>query len=159
MSKKYLMISMAILGICSSISYAEEENLPQTVSVNPVSVFNLNFNRQGNSIVARSGEKIFSTLNFLCNEGALDPEALYQIVIGYEGMGPQKCVFNELGYRFSGKEGIVSFFFEAPEEVGAYNVQCHVLSAKSSVEAVQRWWSVGEEEGSQKITIGKIFVK
>lgn len=74
-------------------------------------------------------------------------------------MGPQKCVFNELGYHFAGKDGIVSFFFEAPEESGTYNVQCHVLSARSSAEALQSWWAVEEEEGSQKIIIGKIVVK
>lgn len=160
MNKTYLWLAVSLFGTCASVSYAEDgEAFSHAVSANPISAFNLNFNRQGNTIIARSGEKIFSTLNFFCEDVALDSDDLYQIVIGYETMGPQKCVFNELGYRFAGKEGIVSFFFEAPELPGVYNVQCHTLSARSSVEALQNWWTQGEEGENQKTIIGKIIVK
>lgn len=159
MNKAFVM-SMCLLGSYTFISYAEEEaNFFHTVASTPVSAFNLNFNRQGNTIIARSGEKVFSTLNFSCEDVLPDPDALYQIVIGYEAMGPQKCVFNELGYRFAGKDGILSFFFEAPEAPGVYNVQCQILSARSSVEALQGWWLAGEEGEDQKITIGKVIVR
>lgn len=71
MGNKYLMMSMAILGACAFPVYAEnEEFLSQGVSNCPVSVFNLNFNRQGNSIVARSGKEylvrsIFFVMTYL----------------------------------------------------------------------------------------------
>lgn len=158
MNRVYLM-AMCILGSYASISYAEEVNFSREAAETPVSAFNLNFNRQGNTIVARAGEKVFSTLNFSCEDVLPDPDALYQIVIGYESMGPQKCLFNELGYRFAGKDGILSFFFEAPQESGVYNVQCQILSARSSAEALQSWWTLGEEGEDRKITIGKIIVR
>lgn len=132
--------------------------IPSVLSVGPVSVANFNLNRQGNVIVVRKGEKIFSTLNFSCDEPFSDPEALYQIVIGYENLGPQKCIFNELGYRFEGKEGILSFFCEAPSVAGVYDVQCKVFSAHSSAEALQSWWDQKGGESS-KTTIGRIIVK
>jgi len=159
MRRTYFWIAASLLGAYVG-GYAEEVGDDSYIaSVNPVSAFNLNFNRQGNTIIARPGEKVFSTLNFSCETALPDPDALYQIVIGYETMGPQKCVFNELGYRFAGKEGILSFFFEAPEFPGVYDVQCHVLSARSSVEALQNWWTLGEEGENQKITVGRIIVK
>jgi hypothetical protein len=161
MNKRYSWIFASFLAISVSATCAEEEekNFSDVVFVSPVSASNLNFNSQGNIITARSGEKVFSTLNFSCEHTLPDPDALYQIVIGYEGIGPQKCVFNELGYRFAGKEGILSFFFEAPEEAGVYNVQCQILSARSSVEALQNWWNQAEEGMNQKTILGKIVVK
>lgn len=159
MRTTHLWIAASLLGSCVT-SYAEGKREDSYVaSANPVSAFNLNFNRQGNTIIARPGEKVFSTLNFSCDDAIPDQDALYQIVIGYEAMGPQKCVFNELGYRFAGKEGILSFFFEAPEYPGIYDVQCHVLSARSSAEALQNWWTLGEESENQKMTVGRIIVK
>jgi hypothetical protein len=107
-------------------------------------------------MVARPGEKIFSTVNFSSNASLVDPDSLYQIVIGYENVGPQKCIFNELGYRFEGKDGILSFFCEAPEAPGLYEVQCQLSSERSSVEAMQGWW---DQKETEKITVGKIIVK
>jgi hypothetical protein len=159
MNTKGLWIFLSFLGLCAHVAYAEEEEFVHSISAQPVSAFNLNFNSHGNTINARSGEKVFSTLNFSFENTLSDPDALYQIVIGYEGLGPQKCVFNEFGYRFAGKEGILSFFFEAPEDPGVYNVQGHIVSARSSIEALQNWWSHSEEEVDRKIVLGKIIVK
>ncbi len=133
--------------------------LPVVSSVGPLSVANFNLNRQGSSIVARSGEKIFSTLNFSCESASADPNSLYQIVVGYDDVGPQKCIFNELGYQFEGKEGILSFFCEAPTSPGVYEVQCHISSARSSAEALQSWWDQSGGDYDKKVTIGRIIVK
>jgi hypothetical protein len=166
--KKHI-IKMGTVVVCAASLYADDysmmaqdpfskEVIP-TVSIEPLSVFNLNFNKQGNIVVARASEKIFSTLNFSGASAFVDPDALYQIVIGYEDVGPQKCIFNELGYRFEGKDGILSFFCEAPEMPGVYEVQCRISSARSSAEALQGWWDQKGMEYSEKVDLGKIVVK
>ncbi len=133
--------------------------IPIVSSVGPLAVANLKLNYQGNVIVARSGEKIFSTLNFSCETPFVTPNSLYQIVVGYDEIGPQKCILNELGYQIEGKEGILSFFCEAPSTPGIYEVQCHMSSASSSVEALQKWWDQPMGDHNEKVTIGRIIVK
>lgn len=166
--KKYMFTSLlfvqaSFLPVFADPFVSSGETLsmesPSAFDINPLAVGNLNLNKQGNVIVARKGERIFTTLNFFCSPAFADPEALYQIVIGYETIGPQKCIFNELGYRFEGKEGILSFFCEAPETPGIYDVQCHISSERSSAEALQSWWDQKAEESNTKVTVGRIIVK
>ena len=160
--QKYVFIAICIVGFGFQEAYGESfsnRDIPIVASVGSLSVANFNLNKQGNTIVARKGEKIFSTLNFSCDTPFVNPDSLYQIVIGYENVGPQKCIFNELGYRFEGKEGILSFFCEAPEAPGVYEVQCDISSARSSLEALQSWWDQKTEEYNTKVTVGRIIVK
>ena len=164
--KKYVLTALCGVGLAFQAVNAEMMNfesanreIPVLSKLGPVSIANFNLNRQGNTIVARKNEKIFSTLNFSCDVPFGDPDSLYQIVIGYENVGPQKCIFNELGYRFEGKEGILSFFCEAPDSPGVYDVQCKVFSAGSSVEALQSWWDQKVGDFNSKTTIGRIIVK
>jgi len=166
--KKGMFVFLCAVGACTQWVYAENvggelleahREIPVVSSAGPLSVANFNLNRQGNSIVARSGEKIFSTLNFSCESSFADPNTLYQIVVGYDDVGPQKCIFNELGYQFEGKEGILSFFCEAPTSPGVYEVQCNISSARSSAEALQGWWDQSGGDHDEKVTIGRIIVK
>jgi hypothetical protein len=166
--RKGIYIFLCVVGACMQGVHAENvggellepyREIPVVSSVGPLSVANFNLNRQGNSIVARSGEKIFSTLNFSCESSFADPNSLYQIVVGYDDVGFQKCIFNELGYQFEGKEGILSFFCEAPTSPGVYEVKCRISSARSSAEALQRWWDSSGGEQDEKVIIGRIIVK
>jgi hypothetical protein len=50
-------------------------------------------------IFAYSGEKVFGMLHFEYDIEDIEPESLHQIIIGFSESGPQKCIFNELGYR------------------------------------------------------------
>ncbi|MBS0628089.1 MAG: hypothetical protein JSS09_07760, partial [Verrucomicrobia bacterium] len=77
---------------------------------------------------------------------------LYQIVVGLEGVGAQKWIFNELGYRVG--TGILPFFLEAPETPGVYNIQFQLEQAYSPLEAMQRFGG----EDSLSMTIGKVIV-
>ena len=126
--------------------------IPQVVTEGTISVANLNLNRQGNSIMARPGEKIFSTINFFCDVDYAEMDVLHQIVIGYDMLGAQKCIFNEHGTRY--EEGILSFFLEAPKKEGEYEIQCSLEKAYSPVEALKNWNS----NNSKKFTVGKIIV-
>ena len=156
-------------GVFSQGVYAEDaymggqelfnKEIPPIASIGPMAVANLNFNKQGNTIIARAGEKIFSTVNYSSDSTFIDADSLYQIVIGYESVGPQKCIFNELGYRFEGKEGILSFFCEAPDVPGVYEVQCRLSSARSSAEALQGWWDQKGTDYDTRANIGRIIVK
>ncbi len=168
MKKCFSVFFFLALGCSSLVAHADSatdtslvsvtsQEIPSEGSMGPLSLTRFNLNRQGNTIIARPGEKIFSTLNFFCQMA--DPEALYQVVIGYEDVGPQKCIFNELGYRFEGEEGIVSFFLEAPAVPGIYDVQCNVSSARSSLEAFQSWWEQKTEGAHEMVTVGRIIVK
>ena len=167
--KKYMYVFLCAASCGFQGAYAESmssmhseafsREIPIVSSVGPVSVANFKLNRQGNVIVARQGEKIFSTLNFSCDNAFIDPNSLYQIVVGYEDVGPQKCILNELGYQIEGKEGILSFFCEAPTTPGIYEVQCHISSARSSVEALKLWWDQSGGDYNQKVSIGRIIVK
>jgi hypothetical protein len=166
--KKQFLIFLFALGVSSQSMNASNADgmflqshreIPIVSTVGPISVANFNLNRQGSSIVARGGERIFSTLNFSCESSHADPNSLYQIVVGYGEVGPQKCIFNELGYQFDGKEGILSFFCEAPKSPGVYEVQCNISSARSSAEALQSWWDQSGGDHDAKVTIGRIVVK
>lgn len=148
------MLGLAAAEVDVLVPY---EEIPYEALKEPSAVANLNLNRQGNVIVARPGEKIFATLNFLYDADSLDPLSLNQIVIGYSEEGPQKCIFNELGYRCG--EGIASFFLESPRNPGVYEIQCRFEQAYSPLEAMQRWWDEGPEVQGLKMTIGKIIVR
>lgn len=153
------IIYLSVMSFSFFCGVAQAEDRYETASIEPLSVSRLNFNKQGNVVVARPGEKIFSTVNFSSQGDFVEPDSLYQIVIGYEGVGPKKCIFNELGYRFEGKEGILSFFCEAPETPGVYEVQSKISCAKSSAEALQSWWDLKEIDRDERASIGKIIVK
>lgn len=153
------LIYVSIVGICLFSKVGLADDFRERVNSDSLVVSRLNLNKMGNVVVARPGEKIFSTVNFSSYEDFIEPDSLYQIVIGYEGVGPQKCIFNELGYRFEGKEGILSFFCEAPEYPGVYEVQCKISSARSSAEALQSWWDVKGLDINEKYSLGKIIVK
>lgn len=159
----------ALLGVCSPLAIvhageglknegdfhveAMRKEIATVVCSESMSVANLNLNRQGNVILARPGEKIFSTVNFACNTDCIDSNSLNQIIIGYENLGPRKCIFNELGYRCG--EGIASFLLVAPKEPGSYDIQCCLEQAYSPVEAMQNWHS-GD---TVKLTIGRVVVR
>lgn len=125
---------------------------PSIGQIGAVDLGNLNLNRQGNVIAVYPKEKVFATVNMNCNVDDIDPHALYQIVVGLEGEGAQKWIFNELGYRVG--TGILPFFLEAPETPGVYNIQFQLEQAYSPLEAMQRFGG----EDSLHMTIGKIIV-
>ncbi len=128
------------------------KEIPVVACSGSMSIANLNMNRQGNVIIARPGEKIYGMVNFSCDTASLDQYSLNQIIIGYEGLGPKGCIFNELGYRCG--DGIKTIYLEAPREPGVYNIQCSLEQARSPSEAMQNWSS----SESVKMTIGSIVV-
>ena len=129
-----------------------KKDIPSVANAGAMAIANLNLDYQGNKIIARPGEKIFSTVNFSCDTDCVNPNGLNQIIIGYEKLGPQKCIFNELGYRCG--EGILSFWLEAPKTPGIYDVQCCLKQAPSPIEAMQNW----SNEDTIKVTIGRVIV-
>ncbi len=150
-----ILSSSAIAGSMDSVGeYAEiiRKEIPSVVCSGSMSIANLNLNRQGNVIIARPGEKIYGMVNFSCNTACLEQYSLNQIIIGYEGLGPRGCIFNELGYRCG--DGIKTIYLEAPREPGIYNVQCSLEQARSPAEAMQNWNS----SESIKLTIGSVIV-
>ena len=165
--KKLFIAAMTLM--CATSIYAWEESewdhelefeqQEGEAPGSPLSLMNFNLNRQGDSIVARAGEKIFSTLNFTSDSLSVDPNALYQIVLGFDDLGPQKCIFNQLGYQFDGKEGILSFFCEVPSRPGVYDVKCNITSARSSEDALKSWWNQSELDTLEKVIVGRIIVK
>lgn len=165
--KKYCHISLLIscFVFFNFDLYSESRNLkdpyfldkmrketPGDAQIGSVAVANLNLNRQGNVVLVYSREKVFATVNIAFDEDDIDPHALYQIVVGYEGKEAQKCILNEFRYRLG--DVITSFFLEAPEAPGIYNIQVQIEQAYSPLEAMQCW---GREDSLQ-MTIGKIIV-
>ena len=131
-----------------------KKEVPSVAYSGPLALANLNLNHQGSVIAVQPGEKVFGMLNFQYDSHNVDPESLNQIVIGFSKMGPQKCIFNELGYRCN--EGIASFFLQVPENPGIYEIQCRFDQAFSSKEAMIHW---AEEDSDNMMTIGKIIVR
>ncbi len=129
-----------------------KQETPSEAQVGAVAIANLNLNRQGNVIVVYPKEKVFAMVNIACDANDIDPYTLHQIVVGYEGGEAQKCILNEFKYRLG--SSITSFFLEAPETPGVYNIQFQLEQARSPLEAMQCW---GEEAAVQMI-IGKIIV-
>ena len=136
-------------------SYIEEmrSEVPVEVCGTNATLANLNLNGQGNIIAAHPGERIYSLVNFSCSLEPSDNYTLYQMVIGYEEVGPKKCILNELGYRCCGAM-IQDFWLEAPLEPGVYNIQGFLDSSSSKTEAMRQWDSTDKE----KMTIGRIIV-
>ncbi|MES2200496.1 MAG: hypothetical protein V4489_10085 [Chlamydiota bacterium] len=128
------------------------EETPSAARIGSIALANLNLNRQGNVAVVYPKEKVFAMVNIACDENDIDPYTLHQIVIGYEEGEAQKCIFNEFRYRLG--NSITSFFLEAPETPGVYNIQFQLEQAYSPLEAMQCWG----EENSLQMTIGKIIV-
>ena len=159
--KSRLCALLVVFGVWSSDVVGFEENtlemnrgeIPTIVCSGNMAIANLNLNGQGNVIVARPGERIFSTVNFSCNTECVNMHSLNQIIIGYEKLGPRKCIFNELGYRCGG-DRITSFFLEAPREPGVYLVQCSLEQEHSPIEAMQNW----DRSREVKLTIGRVIV-
>ncbi|MBM3207291.1 MAG: hypothetical protein FJZ57_01620 [Chlamydiae bacterium] len=120
----------------------------------PLAVANLNLNHKGSVIIAEPGEKVFGMLHFEYDTEDLEAESLNQIIIGFSDSGPQKCIFNEFGYRCS--EGIASFYLQVPESPGIYEVQCKFEQADSPNNAIDKW---DEESLNSTMTIGKIIVR
>ena len=119
----------------------------------PIILRNLKLNRQDTQVVAYPGEKLRGIVNMYCAVDDLDPHSLYQIVIGYKEFGAQKCIFHEYGYRCK-KEAILSFYLDAPQKPGGYEVLCRIEQAGSKLEAMQNW----EEASEMPVTIGRVFV-
>ena len=138
------------------LSEAELEAMRLDVSSYPqvgsVSLVNLDLNRQGTVLIAYPGEKVRATVNISCEDKEIDPHTLYQVIVGYEDGGPQKCILNEFGYRLG--DAIRFFFLEAPSEPGEYNIQFRLEETPSPLEAMQNWG----RESSLQMTIGKIIV-
>ncbi len=151
MAYKTLYCLIAVAS-CVYADMAQHQEIPTVVQSGAFAIGYLRLNREGNVIRAAPGEKIFTTLNFSCDRQWIDPESLHQIVIGYQELGPQKCVFNEIGFRCS--EGITSFFLEAPHEEGVYEIACYLDQADSPHKAMLHWW-----EEDTKPVIGKIIVE
>lgn len=161
-----IIFSSALIALCSSSLISSEKfrqedlqlldrlkkELPSVASSGPLAIANLNLNHQGNVIAVEPGEKVFGMLNFHYDAESLEPESLNQIVIGFSEVGPQKCIFNELGYRCS--EGIASFFLKVPESPGIYEIQCRFDQAYSPKDAMIHW----QEQESDVMTIGKVIV-
>ena len=161
--KKFLfsfLIGFSTLSLHAKVSNLQDYNLLDAIrqetagmgQIGVIDLSNLNLNKQGNVIAVYPKEKVFATVNMNCDVDDIDPHALYQIVVGLEGMGAQKWIFNELGYRVG--TGILPFFLEAPEVPGIYNIQFQLEQAYSPLEAMQRF---GEEDSFHMI-IGKIIV-
>lgn len=141
------------LDISSEGSYkCMQQDIPEVVDLAAVSVTRLNLDAQGNVIIARPGERIYTTINYACDEQCIDPYSLNQIIIGYEDLGPQDCILNELGYRCH--SGIVGFVLRVPKSAGTYNVQCCFVQAYSPAEAMKCW----ENAEVVKKTVGQIIV-
>lgn len=148
------------LGLCANNSGPQDpyfldklkQETPSEAQVGSVEIANLNLNRQGNVIVVYPKEKVFAMVNIACDANDIDPYALHQIIVGYEGGEAQKCIFNEFKYRLG--SSITSFFLEAPETPGVYNIQFQLEQAQSPLEAMQCW---GDENAVQ-MNIGKIIV-
>lgn len=161
-----IILSSAFIALCSSSLMGSEKlrqedpqlldrlrkELPSVASSGPLAVANLNLNHQGNVIAVEVGEKVFGMLNFHYDAENLEPESLNQIVIGFSEIGPQKCIFNELGYRCG--EGIASFFLKVPDHPGIYEIQCRFDQAYSPKDAMIHWL----EQESDVMTIGKVIV-
>lgn len=130
-----------------------KKEIPAVASSESMTIANLNLDGQGNVIIAKGGERIWSRVNFSCNTDYIEENSLNQIVIGYEGLGFSKCIFNELGYRCGG-EGIIPFVLEAPREPGIYNVQCSLEQSPSRMDAMQNW----ANGTTIKMTIGRVIV-
>ncbi len=128
------------------------QETPSEAQIGSVALANLNLNRQGNVVVVYPKEKVFAMVNIACDVNDIDPYALHQIVVGYEGGEAQKCILNEFRYRLG--SSITSFFLEAPEIPGVYNIQFQLEQAYSPLEAMQCWGG----EDSLQMTIGKIIV-
>lgn len=164
--KSYMKLFSLALGLFSTTLYGMSASLldkhfieemkrdiPAIAQSGSVGLANLNLNRQGNVIAVYPGEKIFGVVNIACDADQIDPHAVYQIVVGYEALGAEKCIFNDWGYSFD-KNGIISFFVEAPKIAGVYDIQFRLEQARSPLEAMQSWGS----EDSIQMTIGKVIV-
>lgn len=123
-----------------------------------LNVYNLKLNRQGNIIVSKPNERIFGTFNFSCIREEVPPDTLHQIVIGFEGIGPLKCILNERD-EYCPAEGILPFFCVAPAEPGVYEIKCSLSQLPSAVEAMQHWWDEKKEGDDSKIYLGRVIVR
>jgi hypothetical protein len=136
-------------------SYVEEmrKEVPSFVCTDSVTIANLNLNGQGNVIVVRPGERIYSIVNLSYNPDVIDDHELNQLIIGYKDIGAKKCIFSEMGYRCAGQM-IQDFWLEAPLTPGVYDVQGFLEQGSSRKEAMQQW----DNRDHYKVTVGRVIV-
>jgi hypothetical protein len=162
--RAFFQIILVAMGLLASLPAAMRSNIDEhqfldnlrqemapVVFSGPLSLANLNLNLSGSVVAAQPGEQLFGMLNFEYDKTTLDPDTLNQIVIGFEEMGAQKCIFNEPSYRCA--EGITSFFLNVPSEPGLYEVQCRFEQANNPIEAISSW------DTSEVMVIGKVLVR
>lgn len=145
-------IFLAIGSVQAEENYREGE-IPWVSNTDELMAGKLKMNSTGNIITARPGEKIHTLVNYCCNTEDFEPYGLYQVILGYDSLGPKECLMNELGYR-AGGEGISFLWLEAPKNPGIYLVQVSLEHARSRVEALQNW----SGSDSTKLTIGRVEV-
>lgn len=126
----------------------------KTTTYGQVTLIGLNLNNAGDHIIVNPGAFIPAVAAYTYNCPDCKADSLNQIIIGIDGIGAQRCIYN--GGIFG--QGIAYFQLAAPRVPGTYHVRFRYAQGWDCADALKNWWNVNHAP-SQAANIGTITVQ
>lgn len=122
-----------------------------------VTLTDLRFNEHHRSVVVKPGEWIDADVICTMDSAAASPIEIYRVVIGYQAIGAQTVIYNQLG-RTSEKK-FVQFRLQAPGEPGVYQVRFRTVNTVLESIALTEWQDENGNEPDATTTVGVVVVR